>query len=120
MNSVIRRTALVLGVVAVALVVSLTVAPEAKAKAPVFNPWSPGPAQGVWSGGPNQFNWRAGPYGAQYNWDNNGGFFSQTYRPGGRKVYEQNQFFRGQRTVGPGGNHGWVESPFLPGARLTW
>jgi len=110
-----------LGVAAVALSVSLGAPSRANAKSPFFAPWTPGPPQGLWFPQPNQANWRLGPYGSQYNWDNNGGFFSQAYGPGGnRGVYEQNQFFRGQRTLGPGGDHGWVESPFLPGMRLTW
>ncbi len=121
MSKVTRKLSLGLGLAAVVLGVALAVTSEASAKSPPFHPWTSGPSTGVWSPGPNQLNMRLGQYGTQYNWNNSGGILKQTYGPGGmRNVYEQNQFFRGQRTSGPGGNHGWVESPFLPGARLTW
>ena len=121
MNKVMKKLSLGLGLAALVLGVALAVAPEASAKSPLLHPWIPGPVNGVWSPGPNQLNMRFGAHGTQYNWDNNGGIFQQTYGPGGTgNVYEQNQFFRGQRSWGPGGDHGWVESPFLPGVKLSW
>lgn len=105
MSATLRKVALGLGVTALALAVVLAAAPAANAQ--------------VWWG-PNAAGWQFGQWGTQYKWDNNGGFYSQGYSPFGGGVYEQNQWYRGQRTWGPNGNHGWVESPWLPGVRLTW